>query len=160
VVSREYADTTTKDVFYYKKARCSVSGSLLFTSLKKPSIVPSGVIMMWSGSIASIPVGWALCDGTNGTPNLSGRFLVGYNPTDPDHNVIGAIGGEKMHTLTIDEIPSHSHGYVGTGTVATASGTASNRQCGDFAKATNPAGGGLPHENRPPYYTIAYIQKL
>ena len=40
------------------------------------SLVPTGIISMWSGSIAKIPAGWALCDGSNGTPDLRDRFIV------------------------------------------------------------------------------------
>jgi hypothetical protein len=69
-------------------------------------VVPSGVIWMWSGSIASIPAGWALCNGSSGTPNLMDRFIVGagsaYAP--------GATGG----SLTTSEAGSHTHGEFGT----------------------------------------------
>ncbi len=44
--------------------------------------VPKGVIVMWSGRIADIPPGWALCDGTNGTPDLRDRFIVGARQDD------------------------------------------------------------------------------
>lgn len=67
---------------------------------------PVGGIIMWSGSIASIPSGWALCNGSNGTPDLRDRFVVGagssYNP--------GATGGANSVTLTTAQMPSHSHG--------------------------------------------------
>jgi hypothetical protein len=67
--------------------------------------VPSGAIMMWSGSIASIPAGWYLCDGTNGTPNLRDRFIVGAGST----YAVNATGGSADATL-----PSHTHGVSGT----------------------------------------------
>ena len=41
------------------------------------AVIPTGGIIMWSGTIANIPTGWALCNGTNGTPNLQDRFIVG-----------------------------------------------------------------------------------
>ena len=41
------------------------------------SAFTTGMIMLWSGSIGSIPAGWYLCDGTNGTPNLKDSFIVG-----------------------------------------------------------------------------------
>ena len=57
-------------------------------------VVPSGFIGMWSGSASTIPTGWALCDGTNGTPNLTDRFVLGagkaYQP--------GATGGAATAT--------------------------------------------------------------
>ncbi len=71
--------------------------------------IPRGVIVMWSGSVATIPTGWALCDGTNGTPDLRGSFIVGYDPADTDYNVIGSRGGEKRHVLSKSEMPVHNH---------------------------------------------------
>lgn len=117
-------------------------------------LVPSGFIGMWSGSV--VPDGWLLCDGTNSTPDLRNRFIVGSG----GEYAIGSTGGEKMHTLTIKEIPSHTHkvperrsenssyaaGLIGAlyseGTVETGS-----------------TGGDEPHENRPPYYALAFIMK-
>lgn len=133
-------------------------------------IVPSGGIIMWSGAIADIPEGWALCDGNNGTPNLLDRFVVGagsqYNPDN--------TGGEDTHILTTSEIPSHAHGIGGSADsvliddqAAWAEGgpSSSNRPSlyGDTIRSTgdtNTAGGGNAHENRPPYYALAYIMKL
>ena len=125
----------------------------------QPLGVPSGVIVMWSGSIANIPDGWALCDGTNGTPDLTGRFIVHadadaggtYNPGD--------IGGENAHTLTVAEMPSHSHSYnIGKG-----GDFAGNvHKCPEFQAKywTDYTGGDEAHENRPPYFALAYIMKL
>lgn len=69
------------------------------------SFFPVGGIIMWHGSTGSIPTGWALCDGTNGTPNLSGKFIVsqgsGYAVNDN--------GGSNTHAITEAELPAHSH---------------------------------------------------
>lgn len=70
-----------------------------------PNSIPKGVIVMWSGTLDTIPAGWALCDGTNDTPNLQGKFIVGTNPTTP----IGSTGGSAQVTLTTEQLPSHSH---------------------------------------------------
>lgn len=67
--------------------------------------VPSGAIMMWSGSIASIPSGWLLCDGTNGTPDLRDRFIVGAG----DGYAVGDTGGADSVTLTEAQMPAHAH---------------------------------------------------
>lgn len=82
--------------------------------------VPTGAIMMWSGTIANIPTGWALCDGQNGTPNLQGRFIVGATTgvvmfDSIGYNYpVGTTGGKNKVGLTLDEIPSHNHGgYTG-----------------------------------------------
>lgn len=67
---------------------------------------PIGGIIMWSGSIASVPTNWALCDGTNSTPNLTDRFVVGaggnYDPYDS--------GGS-----TDSALPSHTHSVSSSG---------------------------------------------
>ena len=73
--------------------------------------IPSGVIWMWSGTIATIPAGFALCDGTNGTPNLLDRFVLSVptSGTDP-----GAIGGAHSYSLSVAQLPAHSHNASGT----------------------------------------------
>ena len=196
-------------------------------------MVPAGGIIMWSGAIDQIPDGWALCDGTNGTPDLRDRFIVGAGSA---YSVADA-GGAASHELTVDEMPSHTHtqdahnhvqnahthgqnahghaastgkqsashthkanqtmGWVGNNTLgeqkmssgdavafwshkhySTTSGvngdhthavtgnnaTATNKTAtatNKSATATNQdAGGGASHENRPPYYGLAFIMRL
>ena len=65
-------------------------------------VTPVGLIAMWSGSSASIPAGWALCDGTNGTPNLIDKFVMGAASS-------GQTGGDNQKTLTIANMPAHDH---------------------------------------------------
>ncbi len=72
-------------------------------------LVPVGTIVMWSGAIEEIPDGWLLCDGTEGTPDLRGRFIVGYDSEDGDYDVISAEGGASTHTLTLLQMPEHNH---------------------------------------------------
>jgi hypothetical protein len=72
---------------------------------------PSGGIIMWSGSIASIPAGWLLCNGTSGTPDLRDRFIVGAGST----YAVNATGGFATYSLSTAQLPSHTH----TGTTAT-----------------------------------------
>jgi len=62
--------------------------------------LPRGIIVMWSGS--SVPDGWALCDGTSGTPNLVDRFVMGAR----DMSVVGDLGGAASHT---HEAEPHYH---------------------------------------------------
>jgi microcystin-dependent protein len=135
-------------------------------------VVPKGGVIFYTGSVAAIPQGWALCDGTNGTPNLKGMFIAGYDPNDPDYNSIGKKGGEKRHTLSIAEMPSHNHNNgnfniilqlcssnPGNNTINSADYTPYEPDIIDSASMTV-QGGNQPHENRPPYYTLAYIMKL
>lgn len=71
------------------------------------TLVPCGVIVMWSGSLLELPQHFFLCDGTNGTPDLRSRFIVGYDPNDPDYDTIGKVGGLKKNTLSTDQLPIH-----------------------------------------------------
>lgn len=71
---------------------------------------PIGMIEMWSGSVATIPNGYLLCDGTNGTPDLRSRFLVGAGS---DYNV-GDTGGEHETNLTTAQLPPHNHNGIAT----------------------------------------------
>jgi len=74
--------------------------------------VPAGGIILWFGSVESIPAGWALCDGTNGTPNLRDRFVVGAGST----YAVGNTGGAATVALSTTNMPSHSHGVnINTG---------------------------------------------
>ena len=76
------------------------------------SSVPTGFIGMWSGSIATVPAGWGLCDGNSGRPDLRDRFIVGAGST----YTIGATGGANTVTLVEANLPSHAHSFSGTGT--------------------------------------------
>jgi len=67
--------------------------------------IPTGVISLWYGSIGSVPTGWYLCDGTNGTPDLRDRFIVGAGST----YAVAATGGATTATLVINNLPAHTH---------------------------------------------------
>lgn len=181
------------------------------------SPMPKGGIIMWSGTKA--PKGWALCDGENKTPDLSGRFIVGYSDSD-DYNKIGNTGGVDKVELTEDDLPKHRHTipththnvkvtlsngahkheiqtsldrdgsqgdrparttddiaggngktyYTGSNynsstiesddgdhihTVTVSENNAPNRNTGYIGDVASPT-----HENRPPYYVLAFIMKL
>lgn len=120
---------------------------------------PSGGIIIWSGASNNIPDGWALCDGTNGTPDLRGRFVLGESET----HAVGSTGGEEEVTLTVEQMPSHNHsiGQVSTSSSATIGGN--NLMSGSIAnpaRSTSYTGGNIPHPNMPPYYVLCYIMKL
>jgi len=146
--------------------------------------IPTGGIIMWSGSIENIPTGWALCNGSNGTPDLRNRFVVGAGGA----YAVNAIGGSDSVTLTSSQIPAHQHPFSGStnstgahnhglpigypgGGVGVANGTTApqtsyrmsteGNHSHTFSGTTdNNTGGGSSHENRPPYYALAYIMKL
>jgi microcystin-dependent protein len=99
------------------------------------TLIPSGIILLWSGSIASIPSGWVLCNGANSTPDLRDRFVVGAGST----YAVGATGGANTVTLDSTMIPSHTHSLSASGTTAasgahthtvSASGTTSGQSVG------------------------------
>lgn len=83
--------------------------------------IPTGVIAMWSGSVATIPSGWAICDGNNGTPNLTGRFVIHADADTAGTYNVGGTGGAATVALTEAQLPSHTHG---TGNYAADSGGA------------------------------------
>jgi len=129
-----------------------------------PSGVPKGAIIMWSGSTTNIPTGWTLCDGNNENgqtvPDLRNKFIVGAGDQYP----VGNTGGQQQVQLTVNEMPSHSHDYTymkGTRYIYYNSSdpdNAADQTTGTGITTEN--GGDQPHENRPPYYALAYIMKL
>lgn len=128
------------------------------------SSLPKGAIIMWSGANNAIPLGWALCDGKSGTPNLRDRFIVGAGKTYE----VGATGGADSVTLTIDQMPTHNHAndpykYLlkvdGQLTHTATDASANEPNIHYVAEMTN-QGGGKSHENRPPYYALCFIMKL
>ena len=75
--------------------------------------IPVGGIIMWSGS--TVPTGWALCDGSQSTPDLRGRFIVGSGAgSGLTTRSIGNTGGAETHTLSLGNLPAHNHSFSGT----------------------------------------------
>src|SRR6056297_946323 len=72
--------------------------------------VPQGGIIMWSGSVADIPTGWAICDGSSGTPNLTGKFVVHADADTGGTYAPGDTGGADSVALTEAELAAHTHG--------------------------------------------------
>ena len=129
----------------------------------------TGMILLWSGAANAIPSGWYLCNGSNGTPDLRGRFVVGYNNTDSDYDV-GDTGGAKNRTVTISgsdtvtisDSPSTLNGDItlgsnGTGAMSTAG--AKSLTVNVSASDTVNISGSDTFDNRPPYYALCYIMK-
>lgn len=129
--------------------------------------IPAGVVVMWSGSPTAIPDGWALCDGTQNTPDLRGRFVVGYNRDDADYNGIGKASGSKTVTLTTANIPAHTHKAMKRGDDHNLdhSGTygvleTNLVEANGIDIGLGSTGDGQAFDVRPPYYVLAYIMKL
>lgn len=108
----------------------SVSGSVSVNGFSPNALVPSGAIIMFNSSIA--PPGWAICNGSNGTPDLRGRFIVASGQasstpvagdTNPNY-AAGTKGGENFHTLSKTEIPKHCHAANADGATIAISGGA------------------------------------
>lgn len=129
-------------------------------------LIPKGSIIMWSGDSNNIPGGWGLCNGTNGTPNLSGRFIVGVGSNGTNTYTAGQKGGSDSVTLNIDEMPSHDH-YILSPANIRAGGdnrcdSGSDISCSDQSglRPTDQTGKNQPHENRPSFFALCYIMKL
>jgi len=108
----------------------------------------SGIIALWSGSIVSIPTGWVICDGNNGTPDLRNNFVVGAGDT----YAVDANGGAVNHT----------HGFTGDGHAHDLTAGAQLEAGANFnlTTSTSPATGTTDNgSSLPPYYALAYIMK-
>jgi len=143
--------------------------------------IPAGLISMWSGSIGSIPSGWYLCDGSNGTPNLTDRFIIGAGSS----YAVNGTGGVSSITLTTNNMPSHTHtatstvtdpghthtiprteNVTGSGPNAIEDGPVvgsytvpSNTTGITVATTIATAGSGTSFSILNPYYALAFIQK-
>jgi hypothetical protein len=147
--------------------------STAFVTTAVAAVFPSGGIIIWSGSSASIPTGWVLCNGSNSTPDLRDKFVVGAGST----YAVGATGGSAnaivvshTHTATVTD-PGHLHTQTGStlgpaggsfaylngsGNVATQN-TQTNTTGITVANSTEGSSG--TNANLPPYYALCYIMK-
>lgn len=146
---------------------------------------PPGTILTYAGAVA--PAGFLICDGSEyaaasyaalfavigrtyggaaGTntfrvPDLRGRVPVGYSSTDSDFSTLGGTGGEKAHTLTVGEMPAHTHGYSRSNVknfVKVESSSTYGRS-ENVDATTDSTGGGGAHNNLQPYMVLNYIIK-
>jgi microcystin-dependent protein len=144
--------------------------------------IPSGAIVLWSGSIGSIPSGWLLCNGSSGTPDLRDRFVVGAGST----YAVAATGGNAnatlvshTHTFTGNALGTHDHTLTTNRTSKSGNNTpfmlsdpnVGENLDGSAAFNTNSVSAGTPsgtnstegssatNANLPPYYALAYIMK-
>ena len=145
------------------------------TQSSSGTTIPTGLISLWYGSIGSIPTGWYLCDGSNGTPDLRDRFIVGAGNT----YAVTASGGSTdaivvSHTHTATSVvtdPGHVHNYLSNtggsiGIVTPNQNTGGQNNTTQSAVtgitvATTNATAGISgtNANLPPYYALAYVMK-
>ena len=133
--------------------------------------VPSGAIMLWSGSIASIPSGWLLCNGSSGTPDLRDRFVVGAGSTYAVANTGGsanatlvshthtATSTDSGHTHTVPSGASGASTPTGPAPAASISGQTTATGTANITTSISTEGSSATNANLPPYYALAYIMK-
>lgn len=180
-----YINTSDNTLFYYNGSTLiGVGGS---GSGIGGDTLPVGMIMP-SASQGSI-TDWLLCDGSavsrieyselfnaigttygsgNGSttfnlPNISGKMIIGYDADDTDFDSLGATGGSKTHTQTVNEMPSHTHtipnSYLDNRTDASTRQTGTGPYISGAGNTTNSAGRGQPMDIMNPYIVMNYYIK-
>ena len=151
---------------YIPLSNGTTTGKALTNSL--PGITPIGGIIMWSGTIASIPSGWALCNGASGTPNLLNRFIIGAN-TDTPGGAYTSITGSNTQTGGSKDaiVVSHTHNLANGNSPIN---RAVNNGDAGMAKAfyyydqgitpIESTGESGTNQNLPPYYALVYIMRI
>ena len=148
---------------------------------------PTGMMVIWNGASSNIPQGWTLCDGTLGTPDLRGKFIIGANPVANQNTLysakeVGSTGGSAITTINNNNIPAHTHpfndSYYAEHNLSLTPGITiprgNNNSPGSSAQdgnntptaflsktefsSTNP--NSLSINLLPVYYTLCYIMKL
>ena len=154
----------------------TVTGTSTADSFVGNGTIPVGGIIMWSGSTASIPTGWAICNGSNSTPNLTNRFVVGAGSgyaVDATGGSADAVIVEHNHSYSNFSNPgNHVHSYTRfSGTANTDNDESHQRLNGSTTADTDGAGSHIhsfdidnqgvsgTNANLPPYYALAYIMR-
>ena len=152
-------------------------------------LIPKGSIIMFNGLSSEIPKGWHICDGTEGTPNLTGKFIKASNTS-------GETGGKSTIQILEENMPKHTHTFVRNQVTTSESGAHTHTIRGKYGKYDNAnniecletgletdlittsqsgahthtidmsttqlsyQGGGKPIEFEPLYYSLIYIMKM
>lgn len=138
-------------------------GATFSNELKVLDVANSYILANFDGTGLGINemVGYAICNGQNGTRDWGGRVPLGYSASL--YPTLGAIGGTTTETLTIDQIPSHTHQIAYQTHNAAGGGaerTLDNSGSSTSRNTTTSAGGGLSHNNMQPYRVALIIMKL
>lgn len=182
-----YINTSNNTLFYYNGSTLiGVGGS---SSGIGGDTLPVGMIMPGAFSSTMVVEDWLKCDGSavsrteyselfsaigvsygNGDgsttfnlPNIKGKMIIGYDPDDNDFDTMGAIGGSKTHTQTIEEMPSHNHSipnsYLDNRTDGSVRQTGTGSYISRAGSNTNNTGGGQPMDIMNPYIVMNYYIK-
>ena len=158
------ADGTSKDIKFQangvEKASISSTGVMTATSFSGEGAVPTGVIAMWHGASNAIPSGWVICDGNNSTPNLTDKFIKSTGTA----NQTGGGTTTGAHTLTIAEMPAHTHTRTPytPGSAAAYAASGYNSFFDAASHTTSSTGGGGSHTHtqaEPVYFSLIFIMK-
>jgi len=110
--------------------------------------VPIGVILPYNGAFADIPSNWALCDGTNGTPDLRAVFILG-TATEGD---VGDTGGSDTHT--------HNAGTLAVAAHSTGSAQGAGSQPVVTSAGHSVSGATEATTTLPPWFKLAFIRRM
>lgn len=152
-------------------------GTIAATKFEGEGIIPKGGIIMWHGNPNQLPKGWQLCNGENGSPNLSNKFILSYGEGTEATEGVNSKGGKHFQNLNKTNIPPHTHHVRRTvakrfGTLQS-DGAASGDEVTNGSYTQNTSNGsednlgnggvngeGAAFDNRPAYYILAFIMKL
>ena len=147
-------------------------------SAEIPDAFSPGMIILWSGLTSTIPTGWALCNGTDGTPNLTDRFIMGAgntygvnqtggykDATLVSHNHTGSTGGAGGHSHTYTgrsgSTKVDNSGMIGASSYPLGAPTVNTSAVSNHTHSVSVSTQGVSATNRnlPPYYALAYIMR-
>lgn len=201
------ADSSISTMGYVSAKRVTTSGKLTANGgVSASNIEFSGTLKQKGEEVVPVPIGgiilwnkktppdgsswdirgrsdhWAICNGRNEAPDLSGRFIVGVGNGGTGTNyTLGQAGGSETVTLTTAQMPAHRHKYVSDDGLngindAYAHCTSSCKYNQDFDSTTRKGnhlgdyqneivggdanGNTVAHENRPPFYALYYIMRV
>jgi len=165
--------------FTYNPSTNTLSvGTISATNIDGVGAFVQGMIILWYGDTSNVPTGFVLCDGSNSTPDLRDRFVIGAG----NNFSAGSTGGNNSLTLTEANLPSHQHFVVSNdlgGANRTNSNVSANNQVrkgtgagniyetynlastgsGANAGRSSSVGSGTPIDNKPSYHALCYIMK-